>query len=66
MGRITETVKHLLIINGIVFLATSLYGNYLYENRVGAQLYGDPYTKDYHPQDPNKKPAAYNSLFNLF
>ena len=30
MARITETVKHLLIINGIFFLATSLYGNYLY------------------------------------
>jgi hypothetical protein len=42
------------------------YGDYLYENRVSAQLYGDPYTKDYHPQDPNKKPSAYNSLMNLF
>ena len=42
------------------------YGDYLYENRVGAQLYGDPYTKDYHPQDPNKKPSAYNSLMSLF
>ena len=31
MARITETVKHLLIINGIFFLATSLYGNYLYK-----------------------------------
>lgn len=31
MGRITETVKHLLIINGIVFLATSLYGSQLYD-----------------------------------
>ena len=30
MARITETVKHLLIINGIFFLATSLYGNFLY------------------------------------
>lgn len=47
-------------------LSDEKYGDYLYENRVGAQLYGDPYTKDYHPQDPNKKPAAYNSLFNLF
>ena len=31
MSRITETVKHLLIINGIFFLATSLYGNELYD-----------------------------------
>ena len=31
MSRITETVKHLLIINGIIFLATSLYGNKLYD-----------------------------------
>ena len=31
MARITDTVKHLLIINGIFFLATSLYGNYLYD-----------------------------------
>ena len=30
MARITETVKHLLIINGIVFLSTSLYGKYIY------------------------------------
>ena len=30
MGRITDTVKHLIIINAIVFLATSLYGNQLY------------------------------------
>tara|TARA_B100001250_G_C19627086_1_gene712043 strand:- start:111 stop:854 length:744 start_codon:yes stop_codon:yes gene_type:complete len=30
MARITDTVKHLLIINGIAFLATSLYGNQLY------------------------------------
>ena len=31
MSRITETVKHLLIINCIFFLATSLYGNKLYD-----------------------------------
>ena len=31
MSRITETVKHLLIINGIFFFATSLYGNKLYD-----------------------------------
>ncbi len=31
MGRITDTVKHLLIVNGIFFLATSLYGNYFYD-----------------------------------
>ena len=30
MGRITDTVRHLIIINAIVFLATSLYGNHLY------------------------------------
>jgi len=31
MGRITDTIKHLIIINAIVFLATSLYGNQLYD-----------------------------------
>ena len=31
MGRITDTVKHLIIINAIVFLATSLLGNQLYK-----------------------------------
>ena len=41
MGRITETVKHLLIINGIVFLATSLYGNYLYD-LFALHYYGNP------------------------
>lgn len=30
MNRITDTVKHLIIINVITFLATSLYGNQLY------------------------------------
>ncbi len=30
MTKLTETVKHLLIINGILFLATSLYGDRLY------------------------------------
>lgn len=31
MGRITETVKHLLIINGIFFLATNIFGNQFYD-----------------------------------
>lgn len=31
MGKITETVKHLLIINGIFFLATYILGNQLYD-----------------------------------
>ena len=31
MSRITDTVKHLLIINGIFFLSTSLYGDKLYD-----------------------------------
>ncbi len=31
MGRLTETIKHLLIINILFFVATSLYGNQMYE-----------------------------------
>ncbi len=31
MGRITEAIKHLLIINVLFFLATSLYGDQMYE-----------------------------------
>lgn len=31
MGRITETIKHLLIINVLFFIATQLYGEQMYE-----------------------------------
>ncbi len=31
MGRLTETIKHLLIINVLFFIATSLYGDQMYE-----------------------------------
>ena len=31
MGRLTEAIKHLIIINVIFFIATSLYGDQLYE-----------------------------------
>ncbi|MEM8999803.1 MAG: rhomboid family intramembrane serine protease [Bacteroidota bacterium] len=31
MGRLTEAVKHLLIINGLLFLATQLYGDQIYQ-----------------------------------
>ncbi|WP_291960084.1 rhomboid family intramembrane serine protease [Maribacter sp.] len=31
MGRITETIKHLLIINVLFFVATQLYGEQMYE-----------------------------------
>lgn len=31
MGRITETVKHLIIVNALFFVATSLYGNQMYQ-----------------------------------
>ncbi|MEO9513779.1 MAG: rhomboid family intramembrane serine protease [Flavobacteriaceae bacterium] len=31
MGRLTETVKHLLIINVILFFATQLYGDQMYQ-----------------------------------
>ena len=48
MGRITETVKHLLIINGIVFLATSLYGNYLYD-LFALHYYGNPLFQTWQP-----------------
>lgn len=31
MGRLTETIKHLLIINVLFFIATNLYGDQMYE-----------------------------------
>ena len=31
MGRLTEAIKHLIIINVIFFIATQLYGEQLYE-----------------------------------
>ena len=31
MGRISDTVKHLIIINVIFFVATQLYGDVLYQ-----------------------------------
>ena len=48
MARITETVKHLLIINGIFFLATSLYGNYLY-NLFALHYYQNPLFQIWQP-----------------
>ena len=48
MARITETVKHLLIINGIFFLATSLYGNYLY-NLFALHFYQNPLFQVWQP-----------------
>ena len=48
MARITETVKHLLIINGIFFLATSLYGNYLY-NLFALHFYQNPLFQIWQP-----------------
>ena len=48
MNKITETVKHLLIINGIVFLATSLYGNYLY-NLFALHYYENPLFQIWQP-----------------
>tara|TARA_A100001011_G_scaffold308886_1_gene324713 strand:- start:670 stop:1413 length:744 start_codon:yes stop_codon:yes gene_type:complete len=48
MARITETVKHLLIINGIFFLATSLYGNYLY-NLFALHYYQNPLFQVWQP-----------------
>tara|TARA_Y100000768_G_scaffold247211_1_gene187531 strand:+ start:52 stop:795 length:744 start_codon:yes stop_codon:yes gene_type:complete len=48
MARITETVKHLLIINGIFFLATSLYGSYLY-NLFALHYYQNPLFQIWQP-----------------
>ena len=48
MARITETVKHLLIINGIFFLATSLYGNYFY-NLFALHYYQNPLFQIWQP-----------------
>ena len=48
MARITETVKHLLIINGIFFLATSLYGNFLY-NLFALHYYQNPLFQIWQP-----------------
>jgi membrane associated rhomboid family serine protease len=31
MGRITDAIKHLLILNVLFFVATSLYGDQMYE-----------------------------------
>jgi len=31
MGRISDTVKHLIIINVIFFLATQIYGDVMYQ-----------------------------------
>ena len=31
MGRMTEAVKHILIINVILFFATQLYGDQMYQ-----------------------------------
>ena len=31
MGRITEGIKHLLIVNVLFFLASNLYGDQFYE-----------------------------------
>tara|TARA_B100001057_G_scaffold156022_1_gene156418 strand:+ start:6 stop:749 length:744 start_codon:yes stop_codon:yes gene_type:complete len=48
MARITETVKHLLIINGIFFLGTSLYGNFLY-NLFALHYYENPLFQIWQP-----------------
>ena len=48
MSRITETIKHLLIINCIAFLATSLYGSQLY-NLFALHYYTNPLFKIWQP-----------------
>ncbi len=48
MRKVTETVKHLLIINGIAFLATSLYGNDLY-NLFALHYYENPLFQIWQP-----------------
>ena len=48
MNRITDTVKHLLIINGIAFLATSLYGSQLY-NLLALHYYKNPLFQIWQP-----------------
>ncbi len=66
MSRITETVKHLLIINGIFFLAANIFGDQLY-NLFALHYFKNPLFQFWQPLTHMFMHGSFNHiLFNMF
>jgi len=66
MRGITDTVKHLLIINGIFFFATNLYGDIIYD-LLALHFYENPSFQFWQPLTHMFMHGSFNHiLFNMF
>ena len=66
MGRVTDTIKHLLIINGIFFLAVSLLGDEVY-NWFALHYFKNPRFEFWQPLTHMFMHGSFNHiLFNMF
>ncbi len=66
MGRITDTIKHLLIINGIFFLAVNLLGDEVY-NWFALHYFQNPRFEFWQPLTHMFMHGSFNHiLFNMF
>tara|TARA_B100000767_G_C19777113_1_gene543289 strand:- start:7493 stop:8233 length:741 start_codon:yes stop_codon:yes gene_type:complete len=66
MGRVTDTIKHLLIINGIFFLASNLFGNEIY-NWFALHYFQNPRFEIWQPLSHMFMHGSFNHiLFNMF
>ena len=66
MGRITDTIKHLLIINGIFFLAVNLLGDQVY-NWFALHYFQNPRFELWQPLTHMFMHGSFNHiLFNMF